>query len=79
VLREIFNILKLNDNNEIDAISHAVEDASPIETVATDKRRKPPVKGTLLSYFDTSHPEKGSPRSELRGMNKRMVPSSASL
>lgn len=36
-------------------------------------------KGSLLSNLVTSHPEKGTPRRELMGIARRIVPNSASL
>lgn len=76
---EIFRILKLKDNSEMEAISKAVLGENPIARMAQAKSRNPPVRGIRLSNLETSHPESGSPMRELTGMNKRIVPNSASL
>lgn len=72
-------ILKLKDNSEMEAISKGVVEENPIARMAKAKRRNPPARGTRLSNLETSHPENGNPTRELTGMNRRIVPNSASL
>jgi hypothetical protein len=70
-------MLKENAHNE--TISAKLLVANPIAHNANANAIKPNNIGMRLSYFDTSQPDIGSPISELVGMNKRIVPSSASL
>jgi hypothetical protein len=53
--------------------------ANPIDNIAKARTRKAKVIGTRLSYRATNHPDIGRPINELIGMNKRIVPNSASL
>ena len=51
----------------------------PIETKDIVNKTNEIYKGILLSNFETSHPEIGSPINELIGIAKSMLPSSASF
>ena len=53
--------------------------ANPIDKIAKANTINANDMGTRLSYRATNHPDMGRPISELIGMNKRIVPSSASL
>ena len=44
-----------------------------------EKNTNATTRGTLLSNFETSHPEMGNPIMEVMGIAKRIVPSSASF
>tara|TARA_R110000868_G_scaffold69390_1_gene204388 strand:+ start:772 stop:1083 length:312 start_codon:yes stop_codon:yes gene_type:complete len=46
-------------------------------TKQTINKIKEIMSGCLLLYLDTNHPEKGSPKRELMGIAKSIVPSSA--
>ena len=51
----------------------------PMSASAKVFSANPMTKGTLLLYFETSHPEIGSPSNEPIGMASKIEPSSASL
>ena len=53
--------------------------AYPIKIKANENTINETINGTLLSNFETNHPEKGNPIKELIGIAKSTVPSSASL
>jgi hypothetical protein len=79
VFREMLSILKLRDSRHIEATRRMVLGANPLQTIANESMKNPVASGRRLSYRDTSQPENGSPISELTGMKRRIVPSSASL
>lgn len=72
-------ILVLNANTDIEATRTNSDVAVPIMKSELAIRTNPAVIGCLLSKRETSHPDTGNPRSELIGINNRMVPSWASL
>src|SRR5687767_3635907 len=79
VFMEILISRKAKENAQIDTISKNVVLAKPMQVSAIASSTNEKVKGIRLSYRDTSHPDTGRPTNELMGINKRRVPSSASL
>jgi hypothetical protein len=76
---DIFKILKQKENRQIPVINITILIAKPMIVSAPVSAKKAYTKGTLLSYFDTNHPDMGSPAKELMGINSSTVPNSASL
>ncbi|HMG89274.1 MAG TPA: hypothetical protein VK589_04420, partial [Chryseolinea sp.] len=69
----------LNEKRQIDGTSVNVLVEKPIRDKDIPSKMKATVIGFRLSYFEISHPESGRPKRELMGINKSIVPSSASL
>src|SRR5688572_26313940 len=70
-------MLKANTHSEVIRTKPVV--ANPIDKSARASTTNANDMGILLSYRATSQPETGRPIKELRGINKRIVPNSASL
>ena len=70
-------MLKAKTHSEVIRTKPVV--ANPMDTSAKARTTNANDIGILLSYRATNQPETGSPINELRGINKRMVPNSASL
>jgi hypothetical protein len=79
VFNAMLKIRVAKEKSEIEPMSKAVLVASPIPTSDNATRKNPIDKGMRLSNRDTSHPEIGRLINELIGINKRIVPNSASL
>lgn len=75
----MLNILILNENRNSAMISERVVSARPISSKLRALTIKAAVRGILLSNFDTSQPDNGSPIRELTGMVNRIEPNSASF
>ena len=79
VFIEMLSTRMLKENRQSEAMRAKFVVAKPIDKMASDSATKANDMGIRLSYRATSQPEIGSPINELIGINKRMVPSSASL
>jgi len=69
----------LKEKRQIDSTSMTVFVEKPINESDMPSNMNATVIGLRLSYFEMSHPDKGSPRRELIGIHNNIVPSSASL
>jgi hypothetical protein len=76
---EIFNMRRLNANKQIEQINATCEVEIPMKAREVARRTNAAAIGSRLSYFETSHPEIGSPKRDVIGMKSRIVPNSASL
>src|SRR5690606_17434172 len=79
VFNDILRMRKLKAISDIARTSSSVLCARPTPTIEMASAIKPQVIGTRLSYLETSHPESGKPNNELMGIQRRIVPNSASF
>ena len=79
VFIEILRTRMLNAKTQSEAIRLVFVVAKPTHKSAKAKTTNAIANGIRLLYRATSQPDIGSPISELAGINKRMVPNSASL
>jgi|SRR5687767_9956406 hypothetical protein len=75
----MFNIRNANEKKQIEKTNMGVLTLNPISMTEMPNIQKAAASGILLSYLDTNQPERGNPIIELIGMNRRIVPSSASV
>ena len=75
----MFSTRMVKEKTQSDAISTKSVVAKPIDINENASATNANDIGTRLSKRATSHPETGSPISELMGIKSNMVPSSASL
>ena len=69
----------LNANKHKTGIKTNIEFESPIKVSDNAWITNATVMGILLSNLATNHPENNKPLKELKGIQRRMVPSSASF
>src|SRR5690606_35995701 len=78
-LMAIPRILEWNAKRHIPTPRIKTEEAMPITTSDNASMNREAIKGPLLLYRETSHPETGRPASELNGISRSRLPSWASF